>query len=100
MAKKNAAQIMSSTLAIVHQAADPCDDCDPGLKATVIVYSCGSTETDGIDIETELGDLFNPTRKEQFCQYVADKVKQARSKIPSDDENTLREVRDAIIPYC
>jgi hypothetical protein len=62
--------------------------------AEAVVMGCAGGD---YDIDTPLGDLFpSPTRREQFCQCVADDAGVRRPRIPCGGSTTLGAVISAI----
>jgi hypothetical protein len=72
------------------------NNCLPQDDAIDLVCGCGKPETDGVPLSSKLGQLFTDSRREQFCQCVANGVPISRSKIPCSPTNTLQDVVDAI----
>jgi hypothetical protein len=75
----------------------PTKPCLPLPAAITLVRSCSGT-SDDLPLSTQLGQLFPaPTKRNSFCQCVADGVPTNRSEIPCGSTNTLQDVVDEIV---
>lgn len=70
--------------------------CLPNSEAIVLVFKCGSPETNGVPTSTTLGVLFGGQRLVAFCQCVANGAGRQLGTIPCGASNTLQDVIDAI----